>query len=197
MRAGDRLDPWPSFGATAPHQFKIVGILPLDDGLIKARPRLAATVPVGQTMSPSDHANDVEVFEAREIRGEGDIRQSVLVASEPLMRSERFFHLVEDQDHALDRNDEVFRVGAPFNYVAPALALEDVGDCFQHLLSELATLHVLMPESNAEAQDRCGSIVDIFVELLRPQLNPTMSIKILGFIPHIAIQHIVLHDIYM
>src|SRR5262245_65150127 len=37
---------------------------------------------------------------------------------------------------------------------APALAFEDVGYCFQHFLPKLGALDVLMPECNAEAQDR-------------------------------------------
>src|SRR5262245_66313101 len=35
------------------------GIFPVDDGLMKARPRFATAVPVGEAMSPFDHADDV------------------------------------------------------------------------------------------------------------------------------------------
>ena len=97
----------PGLGAAALHEAKIIGILPLHDGIIKARPRLAAAIPVCDPMSLSDHAQDIEMFEPGEVRREGDVRQGVIVAGEPLVRGKRLFHLVEEQDHAFDRNDEV------------------------------------------------------------------------------------------
>jgi len=129
---------------------------------MKARARLATSVPVGNAMSLSNHADNVQVFQPREIGGEGDIRQTVLVAGEPLVLSERFFHLIEEQDHSLDCNNEVFRVSTLFNYFASAFAFEGVGYCFQHLLPELSALDVLMPERNAEAESLAEKEVSDF-----------------------------------
>ncbi len=37
------------------------------------------------------------MFEPGEVRREGDVRQGVIVAGEPLVRGKRLFHLVEEQ----------------------------------------------------------------------------------------------------
>src|SRR5437660_8812201 len=142
-RTADRLNLWPSLGATAPHEFKIFGILPLDHGFMKARARLATSVPVGNAMSLSNHADNVQVFQPREIGGEGDIRQTVLVAGEPLVLNERFFHLIEEQDHSLDCNNEVFRVSTLFNYFTSAFEFVCREYCYQHIFHELAAIDVI------------------------------------------------------
>ena len=77
VRLHDRLKPRPGFGALPPHQIKVVGVFPLDDEVIKTRPRFAAAVPVRDMISLTDHTEDVEMFEAREVGGKGDIRQGV------------------------------------------------------------------------------------------------------------------------
>src|ERR1700751_4935338 len=110
VRLHDRLKPRPGLGALPPHQIKVLGVLPLDDGVIKTRPRFATAVPVRDMISLTDHTEDVEMFEAREVGGKGDIRQGVGVAGEPSVRSEGFFHLVEEESHALDCNNEVLRL---------------------------------------------------------------------------------------
>ena len=84
------------------------------------------------------------------------------------MRSEGFFHLVEEESHALDCNNEVLRLRSFFDHVAPAFAFEDIGYRLPHLLPELSALDVLVPKRDAEAQDRGGGVVDIFIELLGP-----------------------------
>ena len=76
------------------------------------------------------------MFEAREVGGKGDIREGVGAAGEPLMRSEGFFHLIEEQNHPLDGNNEVLRLRSFFNHVTSPFAFEDIGYRYQHLLSE-------------------------------------------------------------
>src|SRR5205823_12593220 len=66
-RTADRLNLWPSLGATAPHEFKAFGILPLDHGFMKAPARLATSAPVGNAMSLSNHADNVQVFQPPEL----------------------------------------------------------------------------------------------------------------------------------
>jgi hypothetical protein len=86
-----------------------------------------------------------------------------------LVRSKRFVHLVEEEYQALDGDDEMLGFGAFLDHVAPALAFERIGYLFEHLLPELAALDVLVAKRNAEAQDGDRGIVDILVELFRPQ----------------------------
>ena len=88
------------------HQEEPVGILPFHDRRVEARPRLATTVPVLETRSPSGHAENIEVFEARKVRDEGDVGQGVVVTGEPLVGSKGLFHLIEEENHALDRDEK-------------------------------------------------------------------------------------------
>ena len=118
------------------------------------------------------------MFEPGEVRRKGDVGQAVVVAGEPLVRGQGLLHLVEKQNHALDRNDEVPRLGSLFDHVAAPLALEDIRYLLEHRFSELAAFEILMPERNAEAQDRGRGIVDILVELLGPQAHSGAAVGI-------------------
>src|ERR1700716_1521642 len=73
---------------------------------------------------------------------------------------------------------EVPRLGSLFDHVAAPLALEDIRYLFEHRFSELAAFEILMPERNAEAQDRGRGIVDILVELLGPQAHLCVAVGI-------------------
>ena len=67
-------------------------------------------------------------------------------------------------------------VGPFLDHVPAALALEDVGDLLQHLRPELAALEILVAERDAEAQDGSARVVDVLVQLLRPQSHPRASV---------------------
>ena len=75
--------------------------------------------------------------------------------------------------------NEVLRLRSFFNDIAPTFAFEDIGYRFQHLLSELAALDVLMPKRDAKAQDCGGGVVDVFIELLGPQPHSCPIVRIL------------------
>ena len=62
-----------------------------------------------------------------------------------------------------------FELRSLLDHVAAALALEDIGDLLEHLFAELAAFEILVPERDAEAQDRGRGVVDVLVELLGPQ----------------------------
>ena len=62
-----------------------------------------------------------------------------------------------------------FERGPFLDHVAAALALEHVGNLFEHFSSELAAIEILVPERDAEAQDRGRCVVDVLIELLGPE----------------------------
>ena len=64
------------------------------------------------------------------------------------------------------------------DHVAPALALEDIGNLLEHLSSGFAAIEILVPERDAEADNRRRRIVDVLVELLGPQPHLGAAIRV-------------------
>src|SRR5665647_1430186 len=78
-------------------------------------------------------------------------------------------HLVEKLLHSSNRDTEVHGLKSLFDDVASTLPLDNVRNLLQHFFTSLTPSNVLMPEGYPEAQDCDAGVMDILVQLLRPQ----------------------------
>ncbi len=120
------------------------------------------------------------MLEPQQVGREGDVGERVFVADQPGMFGQRLLHLVQELDHALHRDDEVVGVRPLLDHVAPALALEQVGDLLEHRAAGLAAFEILVAEGNAEADDGGARVVDVLVKLLGPQPHPAPADESFG-----------------
>src|SRR5262245_47100685 len=156
------------FRAAARHELDIARVFPCLDARFEAWARLATPIPLGHSIAIADDGENVQVLKPSQIRRKGNIRQAVFLTGEPAMLCERLLHLVEELQHALDSRNEMLRAGAVLNHVKPTLAFEDVWNSFGHCVSELGALGILMTEGDPETENRCASVMDIFIQLLDP-----------------------------